>query len=409
MAGALDSSTLARTGRPSTACETDLMSTMTEIPLALVERLIRGAVEVIRTHDGVLPQRLPGWARGEIPDTFMAQATLESAGIRLAFSTAATEIELDVRASRMVPDEVVPIPPGVYELTVDGEAVARSEVAAGGRYVFTFADRSAAHLVPGPASTVRFAGLPPREKEVELWLPYTDAVEVLALRADAPIGEAARPTGPRWLHHGSSISHGYRADSILGTWPVVAARTAGVELTNVAFSGNAMLDPFTARTMRDAEADLISVKIGINIVGADAMRLRVFRPAVHGFLDTIRDGHPQTPLVVVSPVFCDPVEAVPGPLMQDPSLPYDWSIATGRPEEVAQGKLTLQVVRAELEAIVRARSATDPNLRYLDGLVLYGPDDAVALPLPDNVHPGPDAQRLIGERFAALALTPRTP
>ena len=44
--------------------------------------------------------------------------------------------------------------------------------------------------------------------------------------------------------------------------------------------------------MRDTPADLISVKLGINLVNTDLMRLRAFGPAVHGFLDTIRDGHP---------------------------------------------------------------------------------------------------------------------
>ena len=53
--------------------------------------------------------------------------------------------------------------------------------------------------------------------------------------------------------------------------------------------------------MRDTPADLISVKIGINLVNTDLMRLRAFGPAVHGFLDTIREGHPSTPLLVVSP------------------------------------------------------------------------------------------------------------
>ena len=74
----------------------------------------------------------------------------------------------------------------------------------------------------------------------------------------------------------------------------------GVELINLGLGGSALLDPFTARTMRDTPADLISVKIGINLVNADLMRLRAFIPAVHGFLDTIREGHPTTPLLVVS-------------------------------------------------------------------------------------------------------------
>jgi hypothetical protein len=44
--------------------------------------------------------------------------------------------------------------------------------------------------------------------------------------------------------------------------------------------------------IRDAPADLITLKVGINLVNADSMRERTFRPAVHAFLDTIREGIP---------------------------------------------------------------------------------------------------------------------
>ena len=69
--------------------------------------------------------------------------------------------------------------------------------------------------------------------------------------------------------------------------------------------------------MRDPPADLISVKIGINLVNTDLMRLRAFAPAVHGFLDTIRDGHPTTPLLVVSPILLPDPRAHPGPALPD--------------------------------------------------------------------------------------------
>ena len=86
-----------------------------------------------------------------------------------------------------------------------------------------------------------------------------------------------------------------------------------MELINLGFGGSALLDPFTARALRDTPADLISVKIGINVVNADLMRLRAFAPAVHGFLDTIREGHPTTPLLVVSPILLPHPRGHPGP------------------------------------------------------------------------------------------------
>jgi hypothetical protein len=373
--------------------------------IALDDLVLRGAVEVERLPRGLTPHRLPAWARRQVPDAFMAQTSAESAGVRLAFRTAATTIELDVSARRMAPDEASALTPSRYALTTAGEVVAETDAAAGTRYLFSFDDPSG-RVVEGPPSRVRFAGLAAAPTDYELWLPFTDAVEILAVRADAPLAPPGERDTFRWVHHGSSISHGYRADSTTGTWPVVAALETGVALTNLAFSGSAMLDPFTARTIRDQPADLISLKLGINLVNGDAMRMRTFRPAVDGFLDTIREGHPSTPIVVVSPIHCEPVEAAAGPTVQDPTRAYEWSIAGGTEADVAAGKLSLGAIRAALAQIVRRRSETDPNLHYVDGLTLYDGIDAERMPLPDNLHPGPDVQRLIGERFAAQVLRP---
>lgn len=379
------------------------------LPVSFDDVEVRGAITIDRTERGLLPRRLPAWARAQIPDRFMVQTTAESAGIRLAFRTAASVLELDVHATRMAADEMVALPPSHYDVTASGVLVGQGSAVAGSRYVFSF-EQPLGYVVRGRASTVRIDGLRGAgvERELEVWLPFTDEVGLIGMRADAPVSRLRDPDAGalRWLHHGSSISHGYRADTVTGTWPVVAALRAGVDLTSVAFSGNAMLDQFTARTMRDAPADLISLKIGINLVNGDVMRLRAFRPAVHGFLDTIRDGHPETPIVVVSPIWCEPVEHAAGPTVQDPAKPFEWSIAGGTREEVAQGKLSLTTIRAELRDIVERRSASDPSIRYLDGLALYGEADAERMPLPDNLHPGPDAQRHIGERFAELVLTP---
>jgi lysophospholipase L1-like esterase len=185
-----------------------------------------------------------------------------------------------------------------------------------------------------------------------------------------------------------------------------------VELINLGFGGSALLDPFTARAMRDTPADLISLKIGINLVNADLMRLRAFTPAVHGFLDTIRDGHPTAPLLVVSPILCPIHEDTPGPSAPDFTALKTGQLrfrATGDPADQANGKLTLTVIRDELARIVQQRAAEDPNLHYLDGRDLYGQDDAAELPLPDQLHPDAATHRRMGERFAELAFTANGP
>ena len=256
-------------------------------------------------------------------------------------------------------------------------------------------------LTRGPAGTVRFTGLSDEPKDVEIWLPHDETTELVALRADAPVAPFAHG-GPRWLHHGSSISQGSNATHPTGTWPAVAARRAGLDLLNLGYAGSAMLDPFVARVVRDTPADLISLELGINIVNGDVMRLRAFVPAVHGFLDTIREGHPDTPLLVVSPFYGETHEATPGPSLPDMSTGELRFVASGDPAEVPAGKLTLEVVRAELARVVAQRSSDDSRLHLVDGLALYGEADAATSPLPDGLHPDGDSHRLIGERFGDL-------
>lgn len=369
--------------------------------------LLRGALELERTAHGLAPHRLPAWARAQCTDAQFAMAESQPSGVRLALRTRASIVELDTLPTKRAYIGAPQRPDGVYDLLVDGELVAQLTAQGGNTLTINMLDGTAV-TSPGPAATVRFAGLPERDKLVEIWLPHNETTELLALRSDAPI-EPAPPSGRRvWLHHGSSISHGSNAASPTTTWPAVAAALGGVDLVNLGLAGNAMLDPFTARTIRETAADLISLKLGINVVNADLMRVRAFGPAVHGFLDTVRDGHPDTPLLVVSPIYCPIHEDTPGPSVPDPAELAEGRMsfrAGGDPAERAAGKLTLGVVREELARIVRQRAAHDPHLHYVDGLGLYGEADFGELPLPDMLHPDPAAHRRIGERFAAQAFT----
>ncbi|MDA0565571.1 lipase [Streptomonospora sp. S1-112] len=365
--------------------------------------LVRGAFELERTDQGVLPHRLPAWARAQCADPQLAMAESQPSGVRLAFRTAATAVEVDALPTRMVYEGAPPRPEGVFELVVDGRRVDGAPVA-GGRTVVVSMATGEREVRPGPVGTVGFAGLAGGVKDVEVWLPHNESVELVALRTDAPV-EPLPDRGRRvWLHHGSSISQGSNAAAPTGIWPAVAALGAGVELVNLGLGGGAMLDPFTARAMRVSRADVISLKIGVNLVNADVMRVRAFGPAVHGFLDTVREGHPAAPLLVVSPLFCPIHEDTPGPCAFDVEALRAGRVrfrATGDPAERAAGRLTLRVVREELARIVAERRAHDPHLFYLDGLALYGPDDHEELPLPDGLHLDAAAHRRVGERFAA--------
>lgn len=375
------------------------------ITMPVTADLLRGALDLERTEHGVLPHRLPARARAQSADGQLAMAEAQPSGVRVVFRTRATAVELDTLRTKMAYQGAPPRPDGVYDLLVDGRLAGQASVTGGNVLMMDMATGSA-ETRPGPVGTVRFTGLPERVKDVEIWLPYNEITQVVALRTDAPV-EAVPQGGRRvWLHHGSSISHGSNAASPTTTWPALAASLGGVELINLGLGGSALLDPFTARALRDTPADLISVKMGINLVNTDVMRLRAFAPAVHGFLDTIREGHPATPLLVVSPILCPVHEDTPGPSAPDFSELSAGTLrfrAAGDPAEIPFGKLTLGVIREELSRIVKQRAADDPHLHYLDGRDLYGEADFAELPLPDQLHPDAATHRRIGERFAERA------
>ncbi|MCG3756251.1 GDSL-type esterase/lipase family protein [Amycolatopsis sp. Poz14] len=369
------------------------------------EEFVRGALELERTPQGLLPHRLTARARAQNTDSRLAMAETQPSGVRLAFRTESTAIELDTHRTKVGYVGVPPLPDGLYDLVLNGRPAGSATVSGGDDLILDMMSGEG-ETRPGPPGTVRFSDLPSGVKDVEIWLPHNETTRLVALRTTAPITPLPRARRV-WLHHGSSVSHGTGAAGPSQTWPALAAAAAGVDLINLGFSGSALLDPFTARALRDTPADLISVKLGINIVNADLMRLRAFGPAVHGFLDTIREGHPDVPLVVVSALLCPIHEDTPGPGAPDFSTGTLRFKATGDPASVAEGKLTLKVIREELARVVRDRE--DPALSYVDGLSLYGEADFAAHPLPDALHPDAATHRFVGERFAKQVFGPGGP
>ena len=120
---------------------------------------------------------------------------------------------------------------------------------------------------------------PTGAKDVEIWLPHNETTELVALRTDAPVEPVA---GQRTAGCGcttaarSATAPTPRAPPRPGRrWP---PRSAAWSWSTSGFGGSALLDPFTARAMRDTPADLISVKIGINLVNTDLMRAARVRP-----------------------------------------------------------------------------------------------------------------------------------
>ena len=186
------------------------MSDREWITTPITAELVRGAVELERTEHGLLPHRLPAWARAQCDDGQLLMAESQPAGVRLVFRSRATEVELDAHRvitrlrGRAASTGLLLRP---LRRRRAGRADEHHRRRRGGAGLLGRGRDPA----PGRAGTVRFAGLPGREKLVELWLPWSETTHLVELRTDAPVLPA---TSDRrvWLHHGSSISQGSVAD-----------------------------------------------------------------------------------------------------------------------------------------------------------------------------------------------------
>ena len=365
-----------------------------------------GALDIDHSPSGIVPRRLPAWTRPQIPDLFMDVVVQLPSGVRLRFATTSSRMELDVMLTNLSRPPMPQIP-AVFDLVIDGDVVRQQTTLEGHRIILGPGGPSDVSFETGEPTTLAFEGLPPGAKVVEIWLPGASGVELRALRLeDGATAEAAPPnTAPRWVHYGSSISHCIEASSPTKTWPAVAAHQAGVNLLSLGLAGQCMLDQFVARSIADLPADVISLKVGINVVNGDTMRERTFGPALHGFLDTVREKHPDTPILLVSPIYCPSAEDRPGPTVPDADGNY---ITVDGLDDLRLTCLTLVKIRAIIAAAVETRRGLgDTNLHYLSGLELFGVDDAGDL--HDDLHPNAEGYVRIGQRFAELAFGPGGP
>ena len=356
---------------------------------------VAGVLEVLRRPTGVSYSRLPAWAREQIGDGYLDLMASMPAGGRLAFRTSSPALELDVSLTTLRYGHAER-PDPAFDLVVDGELRSTTRATA---FAVLRATSSGLERVPGGPVTLRFE-LPGSDQSiVELWLPHDAAVTIRSARVEPGTGVVPLEPRPRWVHYGSSISQCLEAVRPTETWPAAVARSLDLDLTCLGLGGQCALDQQVARVLRDLPADVLSLKVGTNLLDGDLMRERVFRPALHAFLDTVREGHPTTSITVVTPVHCPAGEDRPGPMTFTPAGRFE---VLPRPAELARGALTLNRIREITREVVASRE--DHHLKLVDGPTLLGPADAERF--HDGLHPDAEGYRLMAARFDPSHLLP---
>ncbi len=365
---------------------------MREATLSLLKASLRGVAETSIGKHGLRLHRLPSmYAMHHDVDGLTQKVANQASGARLTFSTRASTITFTYRATLdYSEDGLLASRPSTVTLTSPQDDLTSSHTN-GNRRIWV--GPKVHHVDLGEDSVCEFKLSPSCEsRQVDIWLPHACEIEIVDISADAELSPAS-PGLPKWVHYGSSISHSGEADKPTGVWPVVAARSLNLELFSLGLAGSANLEQFAARTIAGLDADLISLKLGINPVNGRNMTMRTFVPAVHAFLDTIRESHPNVPILVISPVYCREHETLPGPTL----FGSDGKIR-GSEHSTNQWivDLTLERIRSKLEEIIERRG--DENMFYLNGLELFS--EAEFDLMPDGLHPNSAGYQLMGEKFA---------
>jgi lysophospholipase L1-like esterase len=231
-----------------------------------------------------------------------------------------------------------------------------------------------ARLGPGTARFVLDA-LARRDPDqpMVVYLPEGMRPRVLSVRVEG--GELApAPRGPRWLAYGDSIAEGWIASGPSGAWPAIAARRTGLDVVNLGYAGSARGELPSAQQIAALDADVISVSHGTNCWSRIPFSTAMFREQTRAFLAVLRQGHPETPIVVTSPILRPDAEDTPNVL-----------------------GATLLDLRLSMEHLTRELiDAGDAQLTLVEGGDLIGPDD-----LPDGIHPGDHGHEVLADAFGA--------
>ncbi|HYF47304.1 MAG TPA: GDSL-type esterase/lipase family protein [Acidimicrobiales bacterium] len=314
-----------------------------------VEPFLRGCVWPA-TEGVPYPRAKPEGAMGRLPrDTWMMASI--PAGVRLELVGDAPEIEVGYHCAH-----------ASFGYLGGGECHS---------FVVWRGDERVADVdaVEG-TSTVRLPG--PAGERAVVHLPERMGPTVLSLSGVGGSISPA-PAQPRWLCYGDSIAEGWVVTTPDRAWPAVVGRSFGLDAVNLGYAGSARGEIASAEELAELEADVITICHGTNCWTRTPHSASLFASGLQDFLTIVRQGHPDTPIVAVSPITRPDAESSPNRL-----------------------GTTLVDLRSAFEAVVLELQADDPNLTLVEGFPLVTVEQ-----LADGIHPGDD-----GHAAMAAAIGP---
>jgi lysophospholipase L1-like esterase len=185
-----------------------------------------------------------------------------------------------------------------------------------------------------------------------------------------PVGGDIEPASlhPRWICYGDSVAEGWLATAPALAWPAVVGREHALDAVNMGYAGAGRGEIVTAEHIAELAAAVISITHGTNCWTRVPFSVDLFREQTRAFLDIVRQGHPETPILVSSPIVRPDAEDTPNRL-----------------------GATLADLRATMEEVVRERiDRGDDRLRLIPGRHIVTEEQ-----LADAIHPNDDGQRAL--------------
>jgi lysophospholipase L1-like esterase len=217
-----------------------------------------------------------------------------------------------------------------------------------------------------------YTGRPRVERDIALYLPLYMGVKVLGIGVDKEA--SLHPAKPFALakpivFYGTSITQGGCASRPGMSYEAILGRLLNLDHVNLGFSGNGRGEPEMARAVAEIDASCYVMDLAQNNPTLESLE-EVYAP----FVETIRGKHPETPIVLITPIY---------------AARESWG-----PDARLDG------MRAHIRQVgARRIAAGDKRLQIVEGTDLLGPADGGGL--VDGTHPNDLGFQWMAERLAA--------